>query len=87
MTPPDNRTTALGRLAELREGVMSITAQSRTGGAYGAKARIPMLAPTLAALLYPFTLKGFNSSVTSIAEGGAGTGCMGGGKPEVSQAE
>ena len=50
---------------------MLITAQSRTGGAYGAKAQIPMLAPSLAALLYPFTLKGFNSSATSIAEGGA----------------
>jgi hypothetical protein len=31
-----------------------------------------MLAPPLAALLYPFALKGFNASVTRIPEGGAG---------------
>ena len=36
------------------------------------KARLPMLAPPLAALLYPFALKGFNASVTRISEGGAG---------------
>jgi hypothetical protein len=31
-----------------------------------------MLAPSLAALLYPFALEGFNASVTRIVEGGAG---------------
>jgi succinate dehydrogenase hydrophobic anchor subunit len=31
-----------------------------------------MLAPPLAALIYPFALKGFNASVTRIAESGAG---------------
>jgi hypothetical protein len=31
-----------------------------------------MLAPPLAALLYPFALEGFNASVTRIVEGGAG---------------
>jgi len=52
---------------------MSITAHTKTGGGTGAKARLPMLAPPLAALLYPFALKGFNASVMRIAEGGAGT--------------
>jgi hypothetical protein len=51
---------------------MSITAHRRAGGDTGAKARLPMLAPPLAALLYPFALKGFNASVTRIPEGGAG---------------
>jgi hypothetical protein len=35
------------------------------------KARLPMLAPPLAALLYPFALKGFNASVTRIPEADA----------------
>lgn len=51
---------------------MSITAHGRTGGDTGVKARLPMLAPPLAALLYPFALKGFNASVTRIAAGGGG---------------
>ena len=41
----------------------------RTGGGTGGIARLPILAPPLAALLYPFALKGFNASVTRIAEG------------------
>ena len=48
---------------------MSVT---RTGTGTGAKAQIPMLAPPLAALLYPFALNGFNASVTRIPEGAAG---------------
>ncbi|SIO48692.1 hypothetical protein SAMN05443247_06244 [Bradyrhizobium erythrophlei] len=52
---------------------MSIAAHSRTAGDTGAKARLPMLAPPLAALLYPFALKGFNASVTRIPDVGAGT--------------
>jgi hypothetical protein len=48
---------------------MSIAAHSGTDDT--GKARLPMLAPPLAALLYPFALKGFNASVTRIAEGGA----------------
>jgi len=48
---------------------MSVT---RTGAGTGAKAQIPMLAPPLAALLYPFALKGFNASITHIPEGAAG---------------
>jgi hypothetical protein len=48
---------------------MSIMAHGRTGGDTGAITRLPMLAPPLAALLYPFALKGFNASVTRIAEG------------------
>ena len=51
---------------------MLITAQRRAGPYIGAKAWIAMLAPPLAALLYPFVLKGFNASVTRIGEGGAG---------------
>ncbi len=51
---------------------MSITAHRRTGGVTDAKAWLPMLAPPLAALLYPFALKGFNASVTRIPEGDAG---------------
>jgi hypothetical protein len=59
--------------AELEQGgMMSITAHSRTAGDTGAKARLPMLAPSLAALLYPFALKGFNGSVTRIPDVGAG---------------
>jgi hypothetical protein len=61
------------RGTELEQGgMMSITAHSRTAGDTGAKARLPMLAPSLAALLYPFALKGFNASVTRIPDVGAG---------------
>ena len=48
---------------------MSITAHDRTGGDAGAMGRLPMLASPLAALLYPFALEGFNTSVTRIAAG------------------
>src|SRR5262249_46607121 len=51
---------------------MSITAHRMTGADTGIKERLQTLAPSLAALLYPFALKGFNASVTRIAEGGAG---------------
>jgi succinate dehydrogenase/fumarate reductase cytochrome b subunit len=51
---------------------MSI-APDRTAAHSGAKAQLPMLAPPFAALLYPFALKGFNTSVARIAEAGAGT--------------
>jgi hypothetical protein len=46
---------------------MSIAAHSRTDDT--GKARLPMLVPPLAALLYPFALEGFNASVTRIAAG------------------
>jgi hypothetical protein len=45
---------------------MSITAHSRAGGATGTMGRLPMLVPPLAALLYPFSLEGFHTSVTHI---------------------
>jgi len=48
---------------------MSITARDMTGGDTGALGRLPMLAPPLAALLYPFALEGFHTSVARIAEG------------------
>jgi len=48
---------------------MSITAHDRTRGDAGAMGRLPMLASPLAALLYPFALEGFNTSVTRIAAG------------------
>jgi len=51
---------------------MSITAHRMTGGDTGIKERLQTLAPSLAALLYPFALEAFNASVTRIAEGGAG---------------
>ena len=51
---------------------MSITAHRMTGGDTGIKEQLQMLAPSLAALLYPFALEGFNASVTRIPEGGAG---------------
>ncbi|HYV68869.1 MAG TPA: hypothetical protein VE970_02050, partial [Pseudolabrys sp.] len=51
---------------------MSITAHRMTRGDTGIKERVQMLAPSLAALLYPFALEGFNASVTRIVEGGAG---------------
>ena len=46
---------------------MSTTAHSRTGGDTGAMGRLPMLVPPLAALLYPFALEGFHTSVTHAA--------------------
>ena len=52
---------------------MSIAAHSRTDTG---KARLPMLAAPLAALLYPFALKGFNASVTRIPEGAAGASTL-----------
>ena len=52
--------------------IISITAHRTTGADTGIKERLQKLAPSLAALLYPFALKGFNASVTRIAEGGAG---------------
>ena len=48
---------------------MSVTAHDRTRGDAGAMGRLPMLASPLAALLYPFALEGFNTSVTRIAAG------------------
>src|SRR6516165_3902992 len=50
-------------------GIMSVTAHDRTRGDAGAMGRLPMLASPLAALLYPFALEGFNTSVTRIAAG------------------
>ncbi len=42
---------------------MSIIAHSKTGGDTATMGRLPMLVPPLAALLYPFSLEGFNTSV------------------------
>jgi hypothetical protein len=52
---------------------MSIAVHGRTGGDAATKTRGTMLAPPLAALLYPFTLKGSNAAVTHIAEGRPGS--------------
>jgi hypothetical protein len=52
---------------------MSTTAHSRSGGDTGTMGWLPMLVPPLAALLYPFALEGFNSSVTHIVASGAST--------------
>src|SRR5262245_54951451 len=48
---------------------MSITARDMTPGDSGALGRLPMLVPPLAALLYPFALEGFHTSVARIEEG------------------
>src|SRR5215469_15668186 len=50
-------------------GIKSVTAHDRTRGDASAMGRLPMLASPLAALLYPFALEGFNTSVTRIAAG------------------
>jgi hypothetical protein len=47
---------------------MSVAARSTTSDRFGVKARISMLAPPLAALLYPFALEAFNASVTRIGK-------------------
>src|SRR5262249_25489262 len=52
---------------------MSFAAHRGIGDDSGVKERLPMVAPPLAALLYPFALKGFNASVTRITAGGGGT--------------
>jgi hypothetical protein len=55
---------------------MSIATQSRAPSAHGLKTRIPMLLPSLAALIYPFLLKGFNASVTVIDAGHGDAGVL-----------
>ena len=52
--------------------MMSITAHSRIAGDTGAETPLWMLVPPLAALLYPFALKGFNASVVRIPDAGSG---------------
>jgi len=54
----------------LREGgIVSVTSHRSAERGTGAKTQIPMLVAPLAAILYPFVLKGFHASVTRIAEG------------------
>ena len=55
---------------------MSVAGHRRADSDTRIKAQIPMLAPPLGAILYPFALKGFNASVTGMAEGGASTFAM-----------
>jgi hypothetical protein len=62
--PPQRRSDARG-------GIVSITSHRSAERDTGAKAQIPMLVPPLAAILYPFVLKGFHASVARIAEGAA----------------
>src|SRR5215467_15852178 len=58
--------------SQLAKGeLMSITAHRMTRASTNAKARLPILAPPLAAILYPFALKGFNASVTLAPDGDA----------------
>jgi succinate dehydrogenase/fumarate reductase cytochrome b subunit len=52
-----------------KKELMSMIAHAGTGRDTGGIARLPTLAPPLAALLYPFALRGFNASVTRITEG------------------
>jgi hypothetical protein len=51
---------------------MTITSSRVIGGESGIRARLPVVVPPLAALIYPFALKGFNASVTRIGASGAG---------------
>jgi hypothetical protein len=50
---------------------VSIAGHRRAEGDTRTKAQIPMLVPPLAAILYPFALKGFSASVARVVEGGA----------------
>jgi hypothetical protein len=43
---------------------MTITSSRISGGESGVRGRLPLVVPPLAALIYPFALKGFNASVT-----------------------
>lgn len=52
---------------------MSIAAHKGTGIPVKAKAWLPMFVPSLAAMLYPFALEGFNKSVTRVLDGEAGS--------------
>ena len=55
---------------------MSLLTHSQAPGSYGLKARVPMLLAPLAALIYPFSLQGFNASVTMITSAGANGGAL-----------
>ncbi|HLI11236.1 MAG TPA: hypothetical protein VKY65_06510 [Alphaproteobacteria bacterium] len=55
---------------------MSLAMPSRASGLSGLRARLPTLAPPLAALVYPFLLQGFNASATTIAKSGGGAGTL-----------
>ena len=55
---------------------MSIATESGLSSAFGVRARLPLLAPLLAALFYPFLLKAFNASVTAIATESANGGAL-----------
>lgn len=55
---------------------MSLATHGRITETRGLRARIPMLIAPVAALLYPFTLKAFNASVTSITAAGSAGGAL-----------
>ena len=55
---------------------MSLATHGKIAETHGLKTRILMLAAPLAALIYPFTLKGFNASVTMITTAGANGGAL-----------
>ena len=55
---------------------MSLATHGKIAETHGLKTRILMLAAPLAALIYPFTLKGFNASVTMITSAGANGGAL-----------
>ena len=55
---------------------MSLATHGKIAETHGLKTRILMLVAPLAALIYPFTLKGFNASVTMITSAGANGGAL-----------
>ena len=55
---------------------MSLATHGKIAETHGLKTRKLMLVAPLAALIYPFTLKGFNASVTMITSAGANGGAL-----------
>jgi hypothetical protein len=55
---------------------MSLATHGKIAETHGLKTRILMLVAPLAALIYPFTLRGFNASVTTITSAGGNGGAL-----------
>ena len=55
---------------------MSLATHGKIAEIHGLKTRILMLVAPLAALIYPFTLRGFNASVTTITSAGGNGGAL-----------
>ena len=55
---------------------MSLATHGKIAETHGLKTRILMLVAPLAALIYPFTLRDFNASVTTITSAGGNGGAL-----------